>query len=90
MVSQLGITHLTVELDAKVIVQLVLSNNISNRAYSPLLNDCRFLLNQFQHFKVNHVFREANRVVDKLATEGYSSPFDFVILGHLLMNYVIF
>ena len=70
------------ELDAKVIVQLVLSNNNSNRAYSPLLNDCKFLLSRFQHFKVNHVFREANRVANKLAKEGCSSPFEFVILDN--------
>ena len=80
--DQLGITHLAVELDAKVIVQLVLSNNDSNRAYSPILNDCRFLLNRFQHFKVSHIFREANRAVDRLAKEGCSSTFDFVILDY--------
>ena len=80
LADQLGITHLAVELDAKVIVQLVLSNNNSNRAYYPLLNDCRFLLSRFHHFKVNHVFKEANRVANKLAKEGCSSPFDFVIL----------
>ena len=34
LASQLGITQLVVELDAKVIVDLVLSKN--NRAYSPL------------------------------------------------------
>ncbi|KAK9989399.1 hypothetical protein SO802_029638 [Lithocarpus litseifolius] len=40
----------------------------------------KFLLSQFQHFKVIHVYREANRVADKLAKEGCSCPFDFVIL----------
>ncbi|KAK9994932.1 hypothetical protein SO802_024635 [Lithocarpus litseifolius] len=44
------------------------------------LNDCRFLLSQFQHFKVIHVYREANRVANKLAKEGCSCPFDFDIL----------
>ena len=61
-------------------MQLVLSNNNSNTAYSPLLNDCRFLLSRLQHFKVNHIFREANRVANKLAKEGCSSPFDFFML----------
>ena len=82
LADQLGITHLAVELDAKVIVLLVLSNNDSNRAYSPILNDCRFLLSRFQHFKVSHIFREANRAVDRLAKEGCSSTFDFVILDY--------
>lgn len=83
LADQLVITHLVVELDAKVILELVLSNNNSNKAYSPLLNDCMFLLNRFQHFKINHVFREANRAADKLAKDGCSSTFDFVILDYL-------
>ena len=69
-----------VELDAKIIVQLLISNKNSNNAYSPLLNDYRFLLSQFQHFKVNHVYWEANRAADKLAKEGCTCPFDCVIL----------
>ena len=80
LAAHLGITHLVVELDAKTIVQLLTSNKNSNSAYSPLLNDCRILLCQFQHFKVNHVYREANKVADKLAKEGCSCPFGFVIL----------
>ena len=44
---QLGITQLLVELDAKVVVDLVLSRKPSNSPYSSLLNDCRFLLNRF-------------------------------------------
>ena len=47
LASQLGITQLLVELDAKV-VDLVLSRKSSNSPYSSLLNDCRFLLNRFQ------------------------------------------
>ena len=47
LASQLGITQLLVELDAKV-VDLVLSRKSSNSLYSSLLNDCRFLLNRFQ------------------------------------------
>ena len=55
LASQMGITHLIVELDAKIIVDLMLSNNTSNRAYTPLLNDCRYLLSHFQRYKINHV-----------------------------------
>ena len=47
LASQLGITQLLVELDAKVVVDLVLSRKPSNSPYSSLLNDCRFLLNRF-------------------------------------------
>ena len=48
LVSQLGISHLVVELDTKIVVDLVLSKSISNGAYSSLLNDCGFLLENFQ------------------------------------------
>ena len=72
LASQLGITQLIVELDTKVIVDLVLSINASNRAYASLLNDCRFLLNHFQRVNINHVYWEANRCTDLLAKEACS------------------
>lgn len=62
MTSQMGIPFLQVEMDAKIVVDLVLSNSISNKAYSPLLNDCRFLLHKFWQVKVKHIFREVNKV----------------------------
>lgn len=44
---QLGLTCLEVELDAKIVVDLVLSTFVTNKDYSSLLNDCRYLLNKF-------------------------------------------
>ena len=41
---QLGVQNLEVELDAKVIIDLINSRNSSNTAYSSLLLDCRFLI----------------------------------------------
>ncbi|XP_023911962.1 uncharacterized protein LOC112023580 [Quercus suber] len=58
--SKMGITHFAVELDAKVIVDLVLSRKTPNNSYTSLLNDCKYLLNQFQRTKIRHVYREAN------------------------------
>lgn len=85
LASQMGITHLAVELDAKVIVDLVLSRNTPNSSYTSLLNDCRFLLNQFQRTKIGHVFREANRGADCLAKKACSLVndvvSDFVVLN---------
>lgn len=79
--SQMGITLLEVELDAEVVVDLVLSNSISNRAYSSLLNDCRYLLSKFQQVQVKHVFREANRCAHGLAKRGRTQLVDFVVLN---------
>ena len=79
--SQMGITHLIV--DAKVIVDLMLSNNTSNRAYTPLLNDCKYLLSHFQCYKINHVYQEVNRCADLLAKEACSCSTIFAILDNL-------
>ena len=77
---KLGITHLLVELDAKVVVDLVLSRKPSNSPYSSLLNDCRFLLSQLQQVRINHAFREANCYADSLAKGGCNLLEDFVVL----------
>ena len=76
---QLGCQHLEVELDAKVIVELLKSNSTPNRNYSPLLHDCRMLLDQLQQVRVVHVFREANMCADFLARWGCCMQDDFVI-----------
>ena len=80
LASQLGITQLLVELDAKVVVDLVLSRKSSNNPYISLLNDCKFLLNRFQQVRVSHAFREANCCADSLAKGGCYLLKDFVVL----------
>ena len=80
LAAQLGINHLHIELDAQVVVNLVLSKKAVNNSCAALLNDCRYLLEQFQHVKVTHVFREANRCTDNLARAGYSFSGNFVVL----------
>ena len=77
--SQLGIQNLEVEMDAKVIVDLINSNANYNRAYSPLLHDCRLLLGRFPQVRVAHVFRKANKCVNALTKRGCSSQEDFVV-----------
>ena len=81
LAAQLGINHLHVELDAQVVVvNLVLSNKAINNSCAALLNDCRYLLEQFQHVEVTHVFREANKCTDNLARAGCSLLGNFVVL----------
>ena len=80
LASQLGITQLLVKLDAKVVVDLILSSKPSNSPYSSLLNDCKYLLNQLQQFRVSHAFREANHCADSLAKGGCSLLEDFAVL----------
>ena len=47
LASQSGISHLVVELDSKIVIDLVLSNNTSNIFYTPLLNDYMSLLTHY-------------------------------------------
>ena len=44
----LGINQLEVELDAKVIVEMLNSANCPNRSYATLLCDCRSLMARFR------------------------------------------
>ena len=44
----LGINQLKVELNAKVIVEMLNSANYPNRSYATLLSDCRSLMARFR------------------------------------------
>ena len=76
----MGVVCLEVELDAKLVVDLVLSNSVTNKDYSSLLNDCRYLFSRFQETRVNHTYRDTNRPANGLAKEGCMQQEYFVIL----------
>ena len=81
LAGQIGVQNLVIELDAKVVVELVQSMSSSNAFYSSLLADCKSLLGRFQHYKVQHAFREVNWVADALAKLGCVMQEQFVILN---------
>ena len=62
---QLGIGYLEVELDAKVIVEMLNNANSANIKFSPLLFDCR----SFTQVRVAHVYREVKRCADFFGQE---------------------
>ena len=78
LATQLGIRYLEVELDAKVIVEM-LNNVDSSKKFSPLLLDCKSPIASLTQVRVAHVFREANRCANFLAKKGYCMWEDFVI-----------
>ena len=80
LANQIGVQNLVIELDAKVVVELVQSETTSNAFYSSLLAEYRSLLGRFQHCKVQHVFREVNRVTDTLVKLGCHMQENFVIM----------
>ena len=77
-----GIRSLIVELDARVVVDLIKSNVDSSKLYSPLLCDCRCLLREFHRVQVQHVFREGNCPADALARWGCSMNNAFAVFNH--------
>ena len=74
-----GIQSLVVELDAKVVADLLTTNGVTNKPYSPLLPDCRCLLRRFLRVQVVHVYREGNRCTDVLARWGSNMNEDFAV-----------
>ena len=71
--------NLEIELDAKVIVDLIQSRIYLNAFYSSLLADCRSLLGRFPHSKLQHVYQEANKCANALATRGCAMQDDYVV-----------
>ena len=62
-----------------VIVEMLNNTNYSNKKYSPVLHDCRFLLSRLTEARVVHVFRETNKCTDFLARRGCSMRENFVV-----------
>lgn len=80
MFLNLRISVLEVELDAKVVADLMsLMNNVgnSNATNSSLVTDCRLLIFQDPQVKVTHYYRKANHYVDALSKLGTHYPSNF-------------
>ena len=67
------------ELDAKVVVDLIKTNAATNKPYAPLLYDCRFLLTRFTQAQVVHMYRVGNCCADALAKWGNNMLEGFVV-----------
>ena len=76
-----GIQNLIVELDARVVIDLISSNVDTVKPYSPLLCDCRCLLRKFPRVQVKHVYREGNHCADTLARWGCLMDDAFVLFS---------
>lgn len=63
----MGIQNLYVELDAKVLYDLIWSNSSSNMHLFQIILECRQLASEFRECRTNQVYREANGAADFLA-----------------------
>ena len=61
---------LDVEMDSKAVVLLVMIPVEETHQLSFLLCDCKWILQELQVSRVNHVFRESNQCAYRLAKEG--------------------
>ena len=66
----LHIMALEIEVDAKVILEWMTSEHSNNLNHSPLIMDCKALINQVPQVRMMHCFREANKCADTLARKG--------------------
>lgn len=60
---------LHVESDVEEAINLIVEDKIFDRPLMPLILDCIKLILEFKKFKIRHMFREANGVVDAMAKE---------------------
>ncbi|PNX95042.1 ribonuclease H [Trifolium pratense] len=76
-----GITHLQVESDSKVLVEMVTGNYNDNRNIPTLVRRIRDLTNLNWHVQINHTWREGNKSADWLANYSLTlNSFDLHVL----------
>ena len=70
LARKLDIAKLIVEVDAKAMVDIILSDNnliLDSHPYSALIHDCRYLIQSFEEAILQHVHREGNFYADLLS-----------------------
>ena len=65
--SNLDISSLIVEIDAKAIVDALQNADYVNNGISLILDDCKLLMTRLNRLRVKHCHRAANKVADNLA-----------------------
>ena len=83
LAKQLNLLNVNIELDAEFIVHLLSNPTTVNIMLEPLINDFRTLIRSMPNCSITHIFREANRCVDKMAKMGAYLVTDFQILYEL-------
>ncbi|GLT58280.1 hypothetical protein SLA2020_311850 [Shorea laevis] len=70
LASDLGISHLVLEMDSLLAVQMIQERRVGGGLASTLLSDIFHLLNSFTICKVQHTLREGNSAADFMASIG--------------------
>ena len=81
MCVDMQIPALEVELDAKVVADLMNNTTSLNADFAAIVGDCRQLLSQIPQVKVSHCYREANRWADALARLGCTTSLNVMFFN---------
>jgi hypothetical protein len=91
LARKLDITKLIVEVDAKAVVDIILTDNIQildTHPYSALIHDCRYMIQSFEEAILQHIHREGNfcayllskaRCISEPVFSKFTSPPSFVV-----------
>ena len=76
---QLNACAVLMELDAKSLVDALNNSSYCNSIISPLLDDCKLLMDQTPQVRIKHTYQEANKCADRLANLGLFQSVDFLV-----------
>ncbi|GKV28147.1 hypothetical protein SLEP1_g37234 [Rubroshorea leprosula] len=74
LAHSLGISHLMLEMDSLLAVQLIHCRQLSVGPASILLNDIHLLLDHFHSCAILHTLGEGNKAANYMASIGHGSP----------------
>ena len=78
----LKLPTMEIELDAKVVIDLVRKVSCNFNSLDVLVDDCKEGLKQIPNIKIMHCFREGNKCANNLARRGALLDQDFVVFIH--------
>ena len=84
---ELNLPNVLIELDAKLVVELLHKDEDSFNSNDIIMADCKAGLQKIQRNRVPHCYREANKCVDALSRRGALLSHDFVIFHSPLVMF---
>ena len=82
----LNLATIEIELDAKVVIDLLEKDGDYPNENDIIVADCREGLKKFSSVKIQHCFREANKCADALARRGALLSQDFIVFSQPAMD----
>ena len=70
---------MAIELDANALVDAFTHQSAANTIVSAIMDDCKLLMNQISQATITHVYREATKSADWLASFRLNLDSDFVL-----------